>query len=80
MWFGVIQSLGFAHKELENGICAHKNPEIDLRFRDLGVSKILSNSKFELVDENLLESIDIVLLVENEHRLLVVNRIDRPEA
>ena len=37
--------------------------------------KILLYRKLELVDEDLLEGIEIVLLVEDEHRLLVVNRI-----
>ena len=41
--------------------------------------KILSYRKLKLVDEDLLEGIEVVLLVENEHRLLVVNGIDGAE-
>ena len=37
--------------------------------------KILLYRKLELVDEDLLEGIEVVLLIENEHRLLVVDRI-----
>ena len=42
--------------------------------------KVLSYRKLKLVDEDLLESIEIVLLVEYKHRLLVVDRINRAEA
>ena len=41
--------------------------------------KIFSYCKLKLVDEDLLEGIEIVLLVENEHSLLVVNGINRAE-
>ena len=41
--------------------------------------EILSYRELKLVDEDLLEGIEVVLLVENEHRLLVVNGIDRAE-
>ena len=37
--------------------------------------KILLYRKLELVDEDLLEGIEIVLLIEDKHRLLVVDRI-----
>lgn len=38
--------------------------------------EILSYGKLKLVNEDLLECIEVVLLVENKHRLLVVNRIN----
>ena len=38
--------------------------------------KVLSYCKLKLVDEDLLEGIEIVLLVENEHSFLIVDRID----
>ena len=41
--------------------------------------KILSYRELELVDENLFEGIDIVLLVEDKHGLLVIDRINRAE-
>ena len=37
--------------------------------------KILLYRKLKLVDEDLLEGIEIVLLVEDKHRLLVIDRI-----
>ena len=42
--------------------------------------KILSYRKLKLVDEYLLEGIEIVLFIEDEHRLLVIKGIDRAEA
>ena len=42
-------------------------------------SKVLPHSKIELVDENLLEGIQIVLLVKDEHCLLVVDGVNRTE-
>ena len=41
--------------------------------------EILSYSKLKLINENLLEGIEVVLLLEDKHRLLIVNRIDRAE-
>ena len=37
--------------------------------------KILLYRKLELVDEDLLEGIEVVLLVEDKHSFLVINRI-----
>ena len=42
-------------------------------------SKILPHGKVKLVDEYLLEGIQIVLLVEDKHGLLVVDRVNRTE-
>ena len=42
--------------------------------------KILSYCELKLVDEYLLEGIEIVLFIEDEHRLLVIKGIDRAEA
>ena len=41
--------------------------------------EILADSKFELANEDLFESVQIILLVENQHSLLVINRINRTE-
>ena len=43
----------------------------------LGPLKILSYRKLKLVNENLFEGIQIILLLEYKHGLLVVNRIYR---
>ena len=43
-------------------------------------AKILSYGELKLVDEDLLEGIEIILLVENKHRVLVVKWIDRAKA
>ena len=42
-------------------------------------SKRLPHRKVKLVDENLLEGIQIVLLVEDKHCLLVVDGVNRTE-
>ena len=39
--------------------------------------KVFSYGKFKLLDEYFLESIQVVLLVKDEHCLLVINRIYR---
>jgi len=41
--------------------------------------KVLPHGKFKLVDENLLEGIQVILLVEDEHRLLVIDGVNRTE-
>ena len=41
--------------------------------------EILADSKFELANEDLFESVQIILLVENQHSLLVIDRINRTE-
>ena len=38
--------------------------------------EILPYCKFKLIDEDLLESIKVVLLIEDEHGFLVVNRVN----
>lgn len=43
----------------------------------LGPLKILSYRELKLVNENLFEGIQIILLIEYKHGLLVVNRIYR---
>ena len=43
------------------------------------LSKILPYRKVKLVDEYLLEGIQVVLLIEDEHRLLVVDGVNRTE-
>ena len=42
-------------------------------------SEVGLDGKSELVDENLLESGDVVLLVEDKHSFLVIHGIDRTE-
>lgn len=42
-------------------------------------SEILPHGKVKLVDEYLFEGIQIVLLVEDEHRFLVVDGVNRTE-
>ena len=64
--------------------CAHyRNSRYDVRghiqaFVSLFL-KIGLHRKAELVDENLLEGREVVLLIEQEHRLLVVDAPDRAE-
>ena len=41
--------------------------------------KILLHRKVKLVDENLLEGIQVVLFIEDEHCLLVVDGVNRAE-
>ena len=60
---------------------AHSLPIAESLFHDvMFFLKILSYCELKLVDENLLESIEIVLLVKYKHGLLVVDRVDRAEA
>ena len=42
--------------------------------------KILPYGELELLHEDLLESIEVVLFVEDEHGFLVVDGVDRAEA
>jgi hypothetical protein len=41
--------------------------------------KIRVHRKFKLIHKNLFERLDIRLLIKDEHRLLVFERIDSPE-
>jgi hypothetical protein len=45
----------------------------------LSTLKVLPYGKVKLVDENLLEGIQIVLLIEDEHCLLIVYGVNRPK-
>ena len=54
--------------------------QVEVAIEDFGEkSEILSHSKLKLVDKYLLEGTKVVLLIENKHSLLVVDRIDRAE-
>ena len=54
---------------------------LEFLFHSLILSlKILSHSKLKLVNEDLLEGIEIILLIEDEHGFLVVNGINRTKA
>ena len=43
------------------------------------VLEILSDSKFKLINKYLLECVETILLIKNEHCFFIVNRVHRPE-
>ena len=43
------------------------------------ILKILADGELVLADKDLLECVEVVLLVENQHRFLVVYRVQRTE-